>query len=115
LVPAYATAATGATLEWNAAGPDQLSGPFVPARQGAFTYFAIGALRGWADGHVDGRRDGTVTANEAQLYVADALRAVQITDQQPQLATPDADRRVLAQGGWFEQGPTLDARFGDTS
>ncbi len=112
LVPAYATAPSGAVLEWNAAGPDQLSGPFVPGRQGAFTYFAIGALRGWADGHLDGRRDGTVTAEEAQLFVRDALRAIQITDQQPQLAVADADRRVMAQGRWFEEAPVLDARFG---
>jgi len=84
LVPDYAgQESQGQLLEWNGAGPNQLTGPFHPVRQGAFTYFAVGALRGWADGELDGRRDGRVTAGEAQNYVARALRAAQIHGQVP--------------------------------
>lgn len=109
LVPAYEAAPKSTVLEWNAAGPDQLSGPLDAVQHGAFTYFTIGALRGWADGHVDGARDGKVTAEEAQLYVRDALRTVQITDQQPQMAVTEPSKWVMSSGSALEAAPQLDA------
>lgn len=82
-VPTYASAPKGNASQWNAAGPDQISGPLEPVQHGAFTYFAIGALRGWADGELDGTRDGRVTAAEAQAFVARALRTAGTNDQTP--------------------------------
>lgn len=104
-VPSYAVAATATVGTWNAAGPNQLSGPLPDAGHGAFTYFAIGALRGWADG-VFHEPDGKVTAEEAQEYVARALRAAQIRDQVPVLAAEEPGSWVLASGG-LETGPDL--------
>ncbi len=109
LVPAYAGAANPRTLEWNAAGPNQLSGPIEAVRHGAFTYFAVGALRGWADGQLDGVRDGKVTAEEAKLYVNASLRTLQLTEQESQLSATDPSRMVLSASDKLEAGPSSSA------
>ncbi|MBT3223500.1 MAG: hypothetical protein HN348_30885, partial [Proteobacteria bacterium] len=83
-VPNYAVQGSRHLL-WSASSGDQLSGPLEAVQHGAFTYTMLGALRGWADGELDGVRDGRVTAEEAQLYVSSALRSLQITGQQPEL------------------------------
>ena len=110
LVPQYAKETSPTVLEWSAASGDQLSGPLDAAQHGAFTYFAVGALRGWADGHIDGKPDGAVTAEEAQLYVRDALKTVQITDQTPELVVSRSSERVLMKGSGLEAAPGIDAR-----
>lgn len=111
LVPAYASAPKAGNLEWNAASGDQLSGPLHPVRHGAFTYLAIGALRGWADGEISGTPDGQVTAEEAHLYVKGALRSLQITDQTPEMSVESSGERVLVKSDKLELGPELDARL----
>ncbi len=90
-------------VEWTAAGPDQWSGPLDAARHGAFTYLAVGAMRGWADGQRDGVRDGKVTVEEASLYVEEGLRSLQIRDQRPERVGDGA--LVLSSG--TEERPTL--------
>lgn len=106
LVPTYTTAPNARVVEWNAAGPNELSGPIDAVRHGAFTYFAVGALRGWADGQLDGVRDGEVTADEARLYVNASLRTLQNTEQQSQLTAADPSRTVLSASSKLETGPT---------
>jgi uncharacterized caspase-like protein len=105
-VPPQATA-VGRSVQWDAAQANQVAGPLGAARHGAFTYFAIGAMRGWADGQVTGERDGVVTSEEAQLYVQEALRAVGIRDQAPSLVGEGAAARTLASGA-TERAPALD-------
>jgi len=92
---------------WTAAGPDQISGPYGAARHGLFTYFAMGALRGWADGEL-GERDDAVSLGEAQQYVARAMTTLQVTNQAPALTTDD-DQLVLSVGKGLERGPRLEA------
>jgi len=106
-VPSYAVRAGGGEAHWNAAGPNELSGPLADVDHGAFTYFAVGALRGWADGELSGTRDGKVTAAEAHAFVTRALKARGIRDQQPQW-TGEADTNdwVLSEGA-TELGPKL--------
>jgi len=105
-VPSYATTpASGQVLEWSAASPSQWSGPLEGAQHGAFTYTVIGALRGWADGQLDDVRDGVVTAEEADLYVQEALRSLQVRDQRPVLATADPRSWSLSRG--TEAAPQL--------
>jgi hypothetical protein len=82
-VPVYAASSTDRLAQWTATGPNQLSGPLPATRHGAFTYYVVGALRGWADGEIDGVPDGSVTAREAEAYVSRALREAGISDQQP--------------------------------
>lgn len=105
-VPAYAVREQSRVVEWSAAGPNQLSGPLPAARHGAFTYLAIGALRGWADGQVDGVSDGVVSAEEALLYVNASLRALEVNDQDSQLVASDPSSVVLGRSGG-EHGPDL--------
>jgi uncharacterized caspase-like protein len=104
-VPTYALDAPPRVVEWTAAGPDQWSGPLDVARHGAFTYLAVGALRGWADGQRDGVRDGAVTVEEATLYVEEGLRTLQIRDQRPERL---GDGTVVLSRG-KEKAPTLTA------
>ena len=82
-VPSYVSRVEGDRAEWAAAGPDELSGPLHATRHGAFTYYAIGAMRGWADGELDGQRDGTVSSEEAQAYVSRLIRDTGETRQTP--------------------------------
>ncbi len=98
VVPDHAPALQPGLGLWTAAGPDQLSGPLPGVAHGAFTYFAVGALRGWADGELDGQRDGQVTAAEAQAYVLRALREHQIHGQQPVLSLTEPASWVLTRG-----------------
>lgn len=104
-VPATPGAGRPRVLTWSAASENQLSGPLEPARHGAFTYAVLGALRGWADGQLDEQPDGAVTAEEASLYVEEALRALGVTDQRP--ALEGADGWVLASHPRPEPRPVL--------
>jgi hypothetical protein len=105
-VPAYAMPPSPTTTVWTATGANELSGPYDPAAQGLFTYFVVGALRGWSDGGLDGKRDGAVTLAEAQAYVAQAVGAVSNQAQHP-TATGGATDWVLTGGAGLETGPEL--------
>jgi formylglycine-generating enzyme required for sulfatase activity len=72
---------------WTATDANETAVAYGAAGHGAFTYFAVGALSGWADG-VDGAADGTVTLAEAQSYVSRALPSVGVTGQRPQVTGP---------------------------
>lgn len=93
-VPTYALPERGQVVRWTATAPDQLSHPLPAAEHGAFTYFALGAMRGWADGAL-GEPDGTVTLEEAQEYVARALRTSEVGTQTPEV-TGTADTVLAA-------------------
>ncbi len=88
-VPAYVRPTTGGWVEWNAAQPNELSGPLEPVRHGAFTWAVAGALRGWADGQLTGEADGVVTLEEAQLFVERTLRTAAVHDQRPDMSAKD--------------------------
>ncbi len=84
-VPSYVpTTSTG--VIWTAAGADQTSGPLPGVDHGAFTYFAVGALRGWADGELDGVPDGRVELGEAQAFVRRQLAVAQVRGQVPSVS-----------------------------
>ncbi len=108
-VPAYATAAPPRVAAWTAAGPNELAQPLDGVGHGAFTYFVIGAMRGWADGQLDGVRDGEVTLEEASLYVNDALAAAQVRGQHPSLLAPGLEGWRLSASDKLEEAPDLDA------
>ena len=75
---------------------------FDPAEHGLFTYFAVGAMRGWADGAVEA--DGTVTLAEAQHYVTRQLRLLG-RPQDPSQPAPDSELVVVDKT--LEKGPKL--------
>ncbi|MCB9687920.1 MAG: caspase family protein [Alphaproteobacteria bacterium] len=84
-------------LEWTAASANQMAGPLNAQKHGAFTYFVLGALRGWADGEIDGRTDGRVEAMEARMFVARALRGVDGLQQTPEMSVASGAAWVLGE------------------
>lgn len=98
LIPSYADHEPRAVV-LSATGPGEFAGPLPGLGRPAFSYLALGGLRGWADAD----SDGAVTASEAVEYAASALRAtVTGRTQTPQLTGIGG---VLAHGA--EPGPDL--------
>ena len=95
-VPHDAVEAETRATVWTAAGPDEVAGPLDAVQHGAFSYFAIGALRGWADGELDGELDGQVSAEEADRFVGRALKEVGLRSQHPSLAGEDEGAVMVA-------------------
>ena len=88
------------TLLFTAARGDQYAGPLPGGARPAFSYLALGALRGWAD--ADG--DGSIASGELHAYVTDTLTALlRDRDQTPTFV--GAQRRMAASPG--ESGPDL--------
>ncbi len=85
-VPSSALAPAAGSVVWTASAPGQASSGWDPAGHGLFTYTTVGALRGWADGELDGVRDGSVSAAEAQAYVTRRMVELGAGGQAPQLA-----------------------------
>lgn len=107
-VPTWTQAPPPKVVTWTAAAAAETSGPFDAAQHGLFTYFVVGALRGWADGEFDGQRDGTVSLAEARQYVYDAVRTVGGGEQTPGLeAAEDRLEGALVQGTALEAAPDL--------
>ncbi|MBT3220346.1 MAG: SUMF1/EgtB/PvdO family nonheme iron enzyme, partial [Proteobacteria bacterium] len=104
MVPEYATKRPD-VVEWAAASPDELSGPLHATGHGAFTWLALGALRGWADGELDGAQDGAVTLDEAQIFVARTLRDLGINRQHPALLGTAGQRNIVAVKGDLADSP----------
>jgi len=95
-VPDWVTGDREGQLSWAAAGPDQFARPLEGVRHGAFTWLSVGALRGWADGEIDGARDGIVTGAEATLFVDRALERIGLPDQDPVLVGDGAGWQLVA-------------------
>ena len=86
-----------------AAGSDQFAGPLPGVARPAFSYLALGALRGWADSD----RDGRITAGELHSYVAGGLRALlRDREQTPSLIGVSA---VPLTSSARERGPDIGA------
>ncbi len=84
-----------------AAKEDQYAGPLPGAARPAFSYLALGALRGWGD--EDG--DGVVTAGEIRQYVLRVMGAlVRDRKQEPTVVGDDLAAVAVSSG---EQGPDL--------
>lgn len=105
-VPTYASRPDRSAV-WMAAGPNEASMSADALKHGIFTFLAVGALRGWADGE-GGPRDGKVTAEEAQRYLQRALAAAQVTDQHPTLLAQQPDAWILS-GSVSEKAPPITA------
>ncbi|MBN2800452.1 MAG: caspase family protein [Deltaproteobacteria bacterium] len=98
-VPVHAAAPVPKVVHWFATSADELSGPYRAAEHGLFTYFAVGALRGWADGELDGQKDGRVTLAEAQQYTYGAVRTMGGGEQ-----LPTREDRAPLQGAVMSSG-----------
>jgi hypothetical protein len=96
-VPVGQVAATSRVTVWSATDVNETALPYEPAQHGAFTYFAVGALSGWADG-VSGPADGQVTLDEASEWVGRAMNAHGVRGQTPRIAGEAAVVAVSARG-----------------
>ncbi len=83
------------TVVWTAAQANQSAGVFAETGHGLFTYFAVGALMGWAADEA-----GQVTVEGAQRYVERAMKVaegVRSRPQEPHFGTPpDTAQWLLA-------------------
>ena len=102
-------AVDGVTL-LSAGASDQFAGPLPGTARPAFSYLALGALRGWGDTD----RDGVVTPREVIRYTRDALRVLNpARAQTPQLEGPHQDAPLATRAG--EAPPDLmDIVLGDS-
>lgn len=93
---------TGNVVVLSAGAPDQFAGPLPDLDRPAFSYLALGALRGWGD--ADG--DGQVTARETVGYAQKALNVLPIgRSQTPSLAGGEPTLVLTRQA--TEPGPRL--------
>ncbi len=81
-------------LLWSASSQGETSRLLQTTKHGIFTYAALGALRGWADGEIDGQKDGQVTSDEAQAFVKRFFKEQDIREQNPVLLSKQA--QILA-------------------
>lgn len=102
LVVTTRPAGNGKVTLLSAGAPDQLAGPLPGAARPAFSYLALGALRGWGD--ADG--DGAVTAREAVDYTRKALNILPIGRSQTPEISGANPAMILARRG-DERGPRL--------
>jgi formylglycine-generating enzyme required for sulfatase activity len=88
------------TVLMTAAKSDQFAGPLPGGSRPAFSYLALGALRGWA-----ANAQGQVTASGLVDYIRRALSLSRDRTQTPELSTPETAAVVLGKGR--EAGPDL--------
>lgn len=94
------------TTVWSATTTAEPSDLYAAAGHSMFTYLAVGALRGWADGAGGAATDGAVTLAEAQAWVSRTVRSIGGPGQKPtREARPAvADWRLGVRA--LEPGPT---------
>ncbi len=88
------------TILMTAARSDQFAGPLPGGDRPAFSYLALGGLRGWA-----ANAQGQVTASGLVNYIRGALSLSRDRTQTPELSTPETAAVVLGKGR--EAGPDL--------
>jgi hypothetical protein len=72
-VPPLSVTLPQGLMIWTAAAPEQDARTLPEAQHGLFTYAAIGAMRGWADGAEGATPDGLVTLEEAQTFAIQSV------------------------------------------
>ncbi len=100
VIPLALSTTTSATV-LSAGATNQFAGPLPGLGRPAFSYLALGALRGWGDEN----GDGDITATEVARYAEGAL-ATLVTDrrQVPEVTGQNPDMVV---GVGIERGPDL--------
>lgn len=93
-------------LVWSGTGAGEAAAVWPTVQHGVFSYFVVGALRGWADGQIGTAADGTVSVQEAQGYVARVVRQVGGGDQKPGKDTRPTVTAWPVATGTLEAGPS---------
>lgn len=106
VAPKGAPAVSNNTVVWLADTGGRTVGGYPDGRHGLFTWLALGAMRGWADGAIPGtERDGKVTLDEAQYFVSWTGRRLGRPMSPTEESRPDQAKWVLSSGG-VEKGPS---------
>ena len=105
-VPALAIPADPRLVIWTATTGMEPAWRYTASGHGLFSYLALGALRGWADGQIGASPDGTVSLQEAQGYVARVLRQLGGGEQKPNKDTRAEVNAWPLVSGTLEAGPT---------
>jgi hypothetical protein len=87
---------------------DQRGGPaagYQLARHGLHTYTVLGALRGWADGAIDGERDGEISIAEAQRFTTRTQRHLGRPTDPSMDERSEILERTMVSGRYFERPP----------
>jgi uncharacterized caspase-like protein len=106
-VPSLPTARDRVSL-WLAGTGAEPASLYPDAGHGMFTYFAIGALRGWADGALGGASNGSVSLEEAQTWTQRTLRSVGGRGWNPSVDSRTENARWELVRGTLEPGPDKD-------
>ncbi|MCP5042188.1 MAG: hypothetical protein GY944_14270 [bacterium] len=102
LIVAAETATTDdRTMLMTAARSNEFAGPLPGGGRPAFSYLALGGLRGWADGD----HNGNVTARELHAYVSDAMKAL-VRDRKQRPTMVGGGQAPLVRSA-KEQGPDI--------
>ncbi|RME24367.1 MAG: hypothetical protein D6798_11385 [Deltaproteobacteria bacterium] len=91
---------------WTASVGDGPVDTWADAGHGTFTWTALGGLRGWADGILDGQPDGHLTLAEANAYTEWTGRMLGTPLHPGLLGDPSHGDLVVGAGSWLEDGPT---------
>lgn len=91
---------------WAAASGGDPAPAWASAGHSAFTWAALGALRGWGDGEVDGQKDGKVSLAEADAYAAWTRRQLGVPARAGRMGA--GGELVLVEAGALEAGPTAE-------
>lgn len=75
-IPAFVLSPSSPVVYWSATSAGEGNPTYPETNHGMFTYFALGALQGWADGATGGKPNGEITLEEAQVYVNKNTRVV---------------------------------------
>jgi hypothetical protein len=97
------------TSVWLAAPEAEPAPYWLAADHGLFSYAALGALQGWADGSAGGAEDGRITLGEAQTYAYKFVRQMGGTAPRPGKET-----RAEFANLTLVQGKLVDAPSKDT-
>jgi uncharacterized caspase-like protein len=90
---------------WSSTTADEPAYRYPANDHGLFSYFLVGALRGWADGQIGSAPDGKVSLQETQGYVARVVRQVGGGEQKPGKETRAAVNSWIL-GEALEPGPS---------
>ena len=104
--------ASGRLLEWRAGDVRDGAPVWEAAGHGLFTWFVVGALRGWADGELGDAADGEVTAEEAGHYVWPMITLIQGAALNPTWVGPADTLDLALTAGALEAAPDEDALGG---
>lgn len=105
-VPPLAVPSDERVVVWAATTGAEPAWRYGATGHGLFSYLAIGALRGWADGQIGATADGVVNLQEAQGYVARVLRQLGGGEQKPNKDTRAAVNAWVMASGALEAGPS---------